>query len=75
MKQTLSDNFFNWFRSVKEWFQNIFERDDNFNDDNSFVCMGFYNYVLSQKQIWYDRFSVLPAASRYQALLVAGFIT
>ena len=49
MKQTLSDKFFNWFRSVKEWFQNIFERDDNFNDDKSFVGMGFYNYVLSQK--------------------------
>ena len=49
MKQTLSDNFFNWFRSVKEWFQNIFERDDNFNDDKSFVGLGLYNYVLSQK--------------------------
>lgn len=46
-----------------------------FNDDKSFVGMEFYNYVLSQKQIWYDRFSVLPAASRYQTLLVAGFIT
>lgn len=36
MKQTLSDKFFNWFGSVKKWFQNIFERDDNFNDDKSF---------------------------------------
>lgn len=41
MKQTLSDKFFNWFGSVKEWFQNIFERDDNFNDDKSFVGWGF----------------------------------
>lgn len=24
MKQTLSDKFFNWFGSVKEWFQSAF---------------------------------------------------
>jgi hypothetical protein len=32
MKQTLSDNFFNWFGSVKEWFQSVFGSDENAKD-------------------------------------------
>ena len=36
MKQTLSDKFFNWLGSVKEWFQDVFNRDDDFDDDESF---------------------------------------
>lgn len=36
MKQTLSDKIFNWLGSVKEWFQDVFDRDDDFDDDESF---------------------------------------
>lgn len=36
MKQTLSDKFFNWLGSVKEWLQDVFDRDDDFDNDESF---------------------------------------
>lgn len=32
MKQTLSDKIFNWFSSVKEWFQSVFDPDENAKD-------------------------------------------
>lgn len=32
VKQTLSDKIFNWFSSVKEWFQSVFGPDENYED-------------------------------------------
>lgn len=32
VKQTLSDKIFNWFSSVKEWFQSAFGPDENAKD-------------------------------------------
>lgn len=32
VKQTLSDKIFNWFSSVKEWFQSVFGLDENAKD-------------------------------------------
>lgn len=32
MKQTLSDKIFNWFSSVKGWFQYVFSSDKNTKD-------------------------------------------
>lgn len=34
MKQTLSDKIFNWFSSLKEWFQDVFSSDKNTEDES-----------------------------------------
>ena len=36
MKQTLSDKFFNWFGFIKELFPDIFNRDDDFDENETF---------------------------------------